>query len=438
MQVLSAGAGHANTGICSMSSGDQETIHSALRRYDHLAGAAPALLRELAEGSQVRRAERGACLLELGSEKPQQLFLIEGELELSADDGQVHRVRHTDPAARSPVSRLRPSRYRVTARSDVLYLLVEQRLLDGCSHSATTAQVLVEEASPVFTPGELLDDSASHPMMFDVFDDLNRGRVVVLSEADAAARIARALSAPFAADPERLAELLSACPAIAVKVLRAAKAEVRSSIPLRSVRAAVDRFGAERTFNLAVSCVLRESLRSASEVVQRRMHGWWQRTLRVAAFSVVLARMTTHLDCEYARLIGLLHSIAEPVLLGYADRHADLADGVALDNVVHANRAELGRILHTLWDLPREVIDAAAQCDHWGYEHAGEADYTDILLVAQWHALIGNTRSWQMPGVTEIPAFERLGLASPSPTLSLKIVEAADHVLGQSKQALNS
>ena len=152
----------------------------------------------------------------------------------------------------------------------------------------------------------------------------------------------------------------------------------------------------------------------------------------------VLARTSERFDPEYAGLIGLLHSIAEPVLLGYADRHSDLRDAATLDNVVHENRAQLARILLVLWGLPREVVDAATLCNHWAYEQPRDADYTDILLVAQWHALIGGPRSRRIPSIEEIPAFRRLGLQGASPELSLKIVEAGNNAIDRADQLLDA
>ena len=146
--------------------------------------------------------------------------------------------------------------------------------------------------------------------------------------------------------------------------------------------------------------------------------------------------MNERLDPEYAILIGLLHGIAEPVLLGYADRHPDLSDSTALDNVVYENRAELGRILLSMWGLPREIVDAAARCNQWSYDGSAVADYTDIVLVAQWHATIGSARGRRIPAIEEIPAFRRLGLQSGAPEIGVRIVEAADDVIEKAESLL--
>ena len=102
------------------------------------------------------------------------------------------------------------------------------------------------------------------------------------------------------------------------------------------MREAVIELGAEQTYALAVNCVLRETLRTESAVVEQRMLSWWERSVRVAAICRVLARMSERFDPEFAALVGLLHGIAEPVMLAYADRHPDLGDPAALENVLRA------------------------------------------------------------------------------------------------------
>ncbi len=417
-----------------MSVPKQTLINDALRRFDRLAGLDETQLNRIAEQAQVHEAASGSCVLELGDREPRQLFLLEGELELIAADGIAHCVRDTDKAAAGPVSRLRPSRYRVGARSDVRYLLLDEQLLDDLTTPKPTKTMVVEENLPVNTPNELLDDSATHPLLFDVFHDLNGGRIVVPSDPEIAVRIGRSLAANIN-NPSTMADALAACPALTLKILRAAKGVGPQRVPLRSLREAVIRLGNEHTYALAAHCVLRETLRCESPIVRQRVIEWGKRSRRVAAISRVLARQCEHFDPDFAHLVGLLHGIAEPVLLSYTEQHSDLGDPAALDNVIHGNRAELGRILLTMWDLPRAAVQAAALCGHWSYEHPGEADYTDILLVAEWHATIGSQYR-RPPPHEEIPAFGRLGMRAASPELSLTIVEEAECALDRSDALL--
>lgn len=405
---------------------NQTAISNALRQFDPLAGLDETDLDRLARDAELLHAVAGSQLLDIGCEDSRQLFLIEGELELTADDGATHVVRDRDAAARGPLSRLRPSRYRVTARTAVDYLMIEQSLLDASA--SANAGVIVEESDPVRPPNELLDDSASHPLLYDVFNDINQGRLVVPSAARIAVRVGRTLHC-YEDELDLFIDSLMVCPALTLKVLRAARARNRTVRRTRNMHEAVVQLGVEQAYALSVHCVLRETLRTEVGSVSRRMQNWWERSLRISAICRELARTSERFDPQFAALVGLLHGIAEPVMLGFAERHTDLADAAALDNVIQGNRAELGRILFTMWDMPRELIDAAALTGHWGYDHGGEADYTDILLVAQWHSTFGSHDHARVPPLEEIPAFERLALAAASPETSLKIVEAGNHAV---------
>jgi HD-like signal output (HDOD) protein len=419
-----------------MSLTDQIAI-AALRRFDRLAELDEQQLSRLAAQAELRQALRGTCLIELGALDTRQLFLVEGELELEAGDGAVHRVRDTDPAAQGPVSRLRPSRYRVTACTDVRYLLVDDQLLEEHSHARAAATPAFGDSYLVSEPKGLLDDTASHPVMFDVFYDLNHGRIVVPSDHDVAIRVGRALN-PFETDLGRLARTLAVCPALTLKMVRAARSAARGAPAVRSARAAVERLGAEEVFALSVNCVLRESLRTESDRLRERMRSWWETTMGVAAIAAEMARMSERFDPAYANLIGLLSTIAEPVLLGYADRHADLQDATALERVVHGNRAELGRIMLTMWDLPHEVVAGASHCNRWGYQHAGDTDYTDILLAAQWYALQAGAPQRRMPPAAEVPALRRLGMDRPTQEVHSRIIAARDRALDDIEALLST
>lgn len=418
-----------------MALAEDNPLSEALRRFEHLAPLGEHDPGHLADGVSLRSAAPGEQLLAIGGEDAFQLFLIEGELELVAADGAVHRVRDVDPAAHGPVSRLRPSRYRVVAVSRTRYLRVEQRLLDTCREPGSEPGVVVEESFPGGEVSALLDESASHPLMFDVLDDLNHDRIVVPSDPEIAASVGAAVGA-VGNDSEGLARAVSICPAMTVKVVRAAMAAAPANSPVRSARAAVELLGADDVYTLAANCVLRETLHTPSPLVAGVMHDWWKRTIRISAISTLLARMSERFDPDFAALIGLLHGIAEPVMLGYADRHRDLDDAAALENLLHNNRAELGRMLMTAWNMPGAICDAASHCDNWDYAHGGDPDYTDILLVARWHARVGGRQPRKQPGIDDIPAFRRLGLAAPSPEVSLRIIEAADTAVERSERLL--
>ena len=405
-------------------------IHSALRRIGPLQDLGEAELAAVARDIRLLQAPAGSLLIDIGYSDPRQLFLVAGEAQLVAQDGASHLVAAADPAARGPISRLRPSRYRVTARSPVTYVFIDQSVLEQ-----TTARqgVIVEETFAVSAPNQLSDDD-SHPLLFDVFTDINAGTVVAPSYSDVAVRVGRALHRSEQ-HTSRFIDTLASCPALTLKTMRAARSASSSHQMPRSVRVAVERYGIDQTYALAVSCVLRETFRSSSDAANDAMRSWWERSIRAAAICRELARDRERLDADYAMLIGLLQGIADPVMLGYADRHPDLADPLLLDQVLRSNRAELSRILLTMWSMPRELIDAAARTAHWQYNHGGDADYTDLVLIAQWFAFGGNEGAAGLPPLDEMPSAYRLGLSTAADKKQ-RLVEADRGALERTRQLL--
>jgi HD-like signal output (HDOD) protein len=387
-------------------------VTQALSRFDHLSGLGDEQLTELAGQIRVLEADGGARLLDLGSKETRLLFLVEGALELLAEDGARHIVRHTDAAALGPVSRLRPSRYRVTAVGAVRYLMIDHQIIDQLSRNDEIDAMQIDEVHLAVDP-DSADEAASHPLMFDVLDDINRGFVLLPSEPDMAVQVGDSLRS--AGDNViKMAEILTVCPVIALKATRAAMALESGRADIRSMREVIARLGVEPTFELSIHCVLRETLRTESANARAAMKDWWERTVRITAACAALARISERFDPEFAALVGLMHGFGEAVLLQYVDRHGNLDADTALARAVHYNRTQVGHILAVMWGLPREIGEAANECNNWSYRHAGEANYVDILLVGQWFVMAFEGKQSTLPALENFRAAKQLGIGKAS------------------------
>jgi hypothetical protein len=101
-----------------------------LRRFTPLDEAPLHRLEEISKSAQWLKASKRDVLMDLGDTEERSIFLLKGNILLEATDGRKRTIKHTDSAARSPLSRLRPSRYRVTALTPVHYVKVDNALLD--------------------------------------------------------------------------------------------------------------------------------------------------------------------------------------------------------------------------------------------------------------------------------------------------------------------
>jgi CRP-like cAMP-binding protein len=73
----------------------------------------------------------GARLLEAGSSDDWNLYLVSGEAELIAADGQHSVVAAGSVAARQPLAQLKPRRYSVVARTPVQFLWLYEPMVSA-------------------------------------------------------------------------------------------------------------------------------------------------------------------------------------------------------------------------------------------------------------------------------------------------------------------
>ena len=182
--------------------------------------------------------------------------------------------------------------------------MIEQSLLDRFVEHVPVGGVLVERgADGRKRTNELIDDSATHPLMFDVFDDLNHGRVVVPSTRRS--RSCRPRPACSGQRPNRYRQHAGRVPGHRPEGSpRGNGQQPENRAKIRNIKGS-GRAPRQRARD-RTRCSVRaaESLRTRSPVVRKRISAWWERTMRVAAMCKVLARTSERFDPEYAGLIG--------------------------------------------------------------------------------------------------------------------------------------
>ena len=390
----------------------------------------------LARQLEVSTAAPGQCLLELGSTTDNTLYLLEGKVELRAEDGGVRIINAGDPAARMPISRLRPSLYRVTARSTVRYISIRNQVLEELLQFERPSSILVEE-SYLVEEDELQGGSETERAVSGrILDDLRQGRLLMPSVPEVSERAGRAILAA-GEDEQAITRALMTEPVLAAKMIQAAN-RARGNDTTETVADAVRRLGSTKVASAAVNCVLRETLRTRNNAIRAAMRSWWERSLRVSAICQVLARQSERFDPELAATAGLLHRIGEPVLLCYVNLLNRRIDAHSLRQLLAGHRAEITRLVATMSHYGPELRTALMEAGDPLRSRPGPADYADILLVAQRHADIGSDASAGGPALDEMPAVERLGLGKVSPEFSLRIVEAARDAVDQASRLLEA
>ena len=383
-----------------------------LRRFDRLSRVDPGRLAELAQKIEVHEAESGTALVELDSRAPITIFLLDGRVRLEAHDGHIRMINHEDPAARNPLCRLRPTRWRALAAGPVRYLQINDEILEQYLDSVDADSV--EIGYSVHEVGsETVDEESSkgeNGLLFRLYDDLNRNRLVLRSLPRVARNIGR-IVADIDENPLRVGQLLMLDPVLALKALRAASTPPTGTTIARSCAKAAERLGSARAHRLLVQCALLESFRPDNSALNYRMHEWRERSLTVAALSRSIAEKTEDFTPAFAALVGLTQGIGEAAILSYADRHSEMEhDLEALDRCINTQSADAGRMLLGRWPLPGELTVAAGATGNWWRDTGrAKADYADLVLVAQLLTLTDMGRKG-LPGVGMLPAAKKLGL----------------------------
>lgn len=272
-------------------------------------------------------------------------------------------------------------------------------------------------------------------------------RLMALLTADAAAG-AVSLSSPEhrvaqriqrgvgqAAHGRRVARLLAADPVLSAKALRAACSGARLKRP-RSLPQIVARLDRHYVGGLVAAATEAESPFDRHDLMRRTGRSLWQASLRVSAISYLLANLDGRFDAEEAALAGLLHNLGDLALLSRAGQDASGALARDLPDALRQHGAEAGEQVARIWGFPTNLVQVAACRGDWFRDHPDPADMCDLVLVAQFHAAMGQAIGEKLPPLRSLPALRRLDLGDTDPAFSLNLLEAANNALALTQRQL--
>ncbi|PID44635.1 MAG: cyclic nucleotide-binding protein [Proteobacteria bacterium] len=393
---------------------------SELRQYRPLDKLSEEQLILLASRAQVKRFRKKSLVLEVGSDDGFAYFLLEGTLTMEAIDGRRGAIDSSAPASKNAIAHLRPRQYSVLAKTDAELMVVADDVLNR----------LLKDA-PVHQSGNGLDyreeNDTGYQLLMDIQADLKSNRFKLPSLPDIAFRIKTVINRDTASAGD-VAKLVSADPAIAVKLIKACNSPLyRGFTEIASAKDAVVRLGMETTRQLVTVFSMRELFKSKRKELQSAMDELWLHSREVAAIAYVLADITPGLDKDYALLAGLVHDVGAIPVITYAEGYIDLwADQKNLNDAIKELKAEVGRLILEKWGFQDELMTVVNEADNWHYESGEEkANYADLIIVSQMHYYIGKPGQKELPQFVEVPPFRKLSRAGLTPQKSLKVLVEA-------------
>jgi len=383
----------------------------------------------LSEQLTVLKGKRGRNLVEIGESDNKALYVLSGKIQRASIDGESIVLEGDSPELKSPVSFAIPHKYTVTCLNTVEYFRVENHII---------ANLLERKNASAITSDDVIPDKLhDNPLFAAIIKDLSDDKLII----PALPKIAMAVRKAIENDEQvrKIELLLQADPALAALLIKTANSALyRTTRSASSIEQAIMRMGLRTVKSLVTSYSIKHLFNTKNKVIKHRMKQLWVHSTEVAAVSYVLARNLREFDPEQALLMGLLHNVGVLPILSYAERYPDIAsDEAALDATIEHLSEEVGAVILANWQFSEEFISVAKETGDWFRDGAGEADYTDLILVAKLHTYIGREHHRNdLPQLYELPAFLKLGLDQYDPETGLSVIADANEQISEVRRLL--
>jgi HD-like signal output (HDOD) protein len=410
-------------------------VPETLQQIALLASLPPWQMEVISDAIEPIDVGKGAVIVERGTDDGYTYFLTDGKVQLDAADGHDKVLELGPENNQAPVANLRPRIITVRAVSGVRGVRVPDIVLSaaGCRTSGLSSSSIQVESQEEQERRQL-----ESKLSFQLYRDLKADEAILPSLPDLALRIRQAIDDDMS-DAREVARLVETDPAMTTKLMKVANsAFYGGSKNIESLPKAVVRLGMKTTKQLVISFALRDVFRNQDPAIQKRMLVLWKHSAQIAALSFVLAREIAHIDPEEALLVGLVHDVGTIAILNYIEKYPALAEyPAALEETIEHMRGELGAMILREWNFAPELIAASRDAETWERKRAGNADFTDLLIVAQVLEKIRKHESQGLPAIARISAFERVFGEDAGPEKSLEILHGAKGQVDQMRRVLS-
>ena len=400
-----------------------------LKKFEFLRHLTDEQLILLVNAGEIRKLKPGDTLIKAGDKDSWEYFLLAGEVDLIPAEGYpVHTMTANSPEALQALVRERPRPVSVTAHSAAAVLKVELDALKNLLREAPTDSYEVRKALRE-------DQPEDKQLLLDIYADLRNNKLILPSLPEVAVRIRRLID-EGTNSAKKISQAVNTDPAIAAKLIKAANSPLfRGTKEFETSSQAIVRLGMQTTKQLVTSFTVKELFKVKSNVLKKRMDALWQHSIEIASICFVLARHTRGLDPDQGLLAGLLHDIGVVPILMYAEEYPTLVnDPRLLEKTIKDLKTELGPVILKRWNFNEEMVVAAQHSENWRYQHDGEVDFADLVIVAHLHQLMANEE--KAAQLEKVPAFRRLFPTDMSAKQLVQIMEEAKSQLDETRQLL--
>lgn len=406
----------------------------SLRRFSRLEEIPTDQLEEICAKSEWLDVKKRVVLIDLGNNEHTTIFLLKGNVLLEAADGRRKIVQHTEQAATLPISRLRPSAYKVTAITKVSYLKIDNALLEGV-YDMDEPSTLLQTQYEVSESAE--EESDVHAqLLMHIYDDLNHNRLKILSWYP----VSRQIAEQTLSEKQNIQRLVQYSMLDSVLILKIIKQGITSSTQMAALSAeeAISRIGIASVQKLIFLNLFSESAQTDNDLFKQAYLEAWERSITVARVARMLAINKHHHSPDYIALAGLLHNIGEMVLTGYAYAFPAPLSQEDLDECVRLYAAEVGKVLLSHWHFPHKLVEAVTESRNWMRNNSTQSDDTDFVLLARAYTEVARKEHEHAPKMDEMPAFRKMNLNLLNTDLHHKLKTAAADTIDETLSFLQA
>ncbi len=398
-----------------------------LRRLRPLQQFSDEQLQSLANQLSVQSAKKKKVLIELGCSDDFSLYVLQGDISITARDGAVKSLSFHPQDELNPVAQLRPSMFQVTAAGPVEYLRIDKRFLNEFARQAETG----DEDISVHT---IETNSAMNPLTVHLYQDLMLDKISLPSLPQVALKIQQVFNDENV-DADKLACAILTDPAITRKLIKVANSPVYQGVAAtETLQAAIVRLGMQTTYKQVMAYAVNELFQSASPEIASRMEKVAAHSRKVAAISRILAQSTGLFDHEQAMLAGLIHDLGVIVIIEYLHKHSDdIHDDSVIEQTINVLRPQITGMLMKKWNFAEDMITVAEESEDWFRNPSDDVDLCDLVLVAQFHSLMGTPEMQDMPPISKIPAMTKLKMG---PQESIELIRQSNREIAEIEKML--
>lgn len=279
---------------------------------------------------------------------------------------------------------------------------------------------------------------AKNRLYLDCYKYMQADKLALPTIPDVSFKIRRAIN-DKKANNSKIAKVVQIDPSITARLIKISNSPLyRGRRKIESCPEALTRLGLRVSQNIITAFSMKAVFSAKSPIIRRKMTDLWAHSSYVAAISAVFAHKTPGFDPDRAMLAGLIHDIGVVPILAYADKNAEiLASPRDLAETIKELKNQIGVQIVRKWDFPEDFEDVINNSENWYRDSGKEADYTDIVMIAQLHSYIGKVDIKKMPKLDELPAYKKLASGNLDADQSINILDQAKDEIENIRQMLN-